>query len=322
MGISMILEHGRKVLKKEAEAIANLAERLDEEFVKAIELIYECKGKVVVTGMGKSGIICKKIAATLSSTGTPALFMHPAEAVHGDLGILSRDDIIIAISNSGETEEIVRLLPIIERFGVRLISITGNRNSLLAKHSQVLLEAEIEGEACPMGLVPTVSTTVALALGDAIAISLLQKRGFKEDDFAAFHPAGKLGQKLIQVKDLMHKGKRIPLVTEDTAMKDVILEMTTKELGTTSVVNKDNILVGIVTDGDLRRILEKKEKPLDLVAKEFMTHNPRVIDKNELAAKALQLMEGSKITTLMVVDHRGEPEGIIHIHDLLRANVV
>ena len=286
----MILEQGRQVLRKEAEAIIKLSERLDREFTRAVEYIYKCKGKVVVTGMGKSGIICKKIAATLSSTGTPAVFMHPAEAVHGDLGILSREDIILAISNSGETQEINKLLPIIERFGVKLISITGSIHSMLAKHSHVLLKAEIDGEACPMGLVPTVSTTVALALGDAIAVALIDKRGFKEEDFAVFHPGGKLGQKLLKVNDLMHKGKQVPIVKVDTSMKEVILEMTSKGLGVTSVVNKKNILVGIITDGDLRRMLERHKAPLELKARDLMGHNPKTINRNALAAKALQIL--------------------------------
>jgi len=307
----------------ESKAIEALVDRIGEDFVQAVELIYKCSGRVVVTGMGKSGIIGKKIASTLASVGTPALFLHPAEGVHGDLGMVTKGDVIICLSNSGETEELLKLLPFVKRFNVRLIAITGNINSTLAKNSDVVLDASVDEEACPWDIVPTASTTASLAMGDAIAIALLDKKGFKKEDFALFHPAGSLGKSLLlTVNDLMHKGDTIPIVKEDTPLKDVIYEISSKKLGVTSVVDGDGVLKGIVTDGDLRRLLEKKRDIFEITASEIMSKNPKTIDKNELAAKALQIMEQYSITSLLSTDEKKSPIGIVHLHDLLKAGVV
>lgn len=310
------IDTAKKVLKIESEAIKELIPRLDESFSKAVDLISKCKGRVVVMGMGKSGIICHKIAATLASTGTPALHMNPAEAIHGDLGMVVSGDVVLAVSNSGETEELLRLLETIKRLGVKLISMTGNRQSTLAKHSDVKLYVGIKEEACPMGLVPTASTTAALAMGDAIAVSLFEKKGFTADDFAKLHPGGRLGKKLMRVEHLMHTGKEIPTVQPSTPMKDTILEMTRKKLGCTTVVDGRNRLLGIVTDGDLRRFLEKEDNPLAKKAQDCMTRSPVIILRNELATVALNIMETRKITSIPVVSKEKKLEGIIQIHDL------
>ncbi|KPK36760.1 MAG: D-arabinose 5-phosphate isomerase [Nitrospira bacterium SG8_35_1] len=319
-----LIEQAKNILKIEADSVYALIERIDESFIAAIELLYACTGKVIVTGMGKSGIIGKKIAATLASTGTPALFLNSAEGSHGDLGMVSKNDIVLAISNSGETEEIIKILPTLKRLDIKIISMTGNPDSVLAKRSDVSLDVSVKEEACPMGLAPTASTTASLAMGDTLAISLLKKRGFTEEDFAVFHPGGNLGRKLIlTVEDLMHVQDAIPVVQQDTLMKDAIMEISSKRLGITAVINDDCTLHGVITDGDLRRGLEKfGEEFFSLKAVDAMTHRPRTISKNMLAAKALSIMEKYSITVLMVTDEKSRIEGIIHLHDLLKAGIV
>lgn len=323
----MTIEQAKKVLRIEADAIQSLIERIDKRFETAVNLILGCKGRVVVTGMGKSGLIGKKIAATLASTGTPALFLHPAEGIHGDLGMVTRGDIVIAISNSGETEEISRMLPSLKRIGIKIIALTGGQNSTLAKSSDVWIDVGVKEEACPLGLAPTASTTAALAMGDAIAVALLDKRGFREEDFASFHPGGTLGKRLIlRVKDLMHTGNAIPVVSEETLVKDAIYEISSKKMGITSVLNTSGTLVGVISDGDLRRWMEKTEKAnenlLSKKAAEVMTRKPKVISKEAMAAEAVAVMEKHSITCLVVADPQSRPEGVIHLHDLLKAGVV
>ena len=320
----MSVELAKRVLKIEAEAIQRLVDRIDEHFERAVELIYRCKGKVVVMGVGKSGIIARKISATLASTGTPAFFIHPVEGMHGDLGMLSREDIVIILSNSGETEEISRILPLLQRFGSRLIAITGNNTSVLARAGDVVLDVSVKEEACPFGVVPTASTTAAMALGDALAIALLERRGFREEDFATLHPGGSLGKRWLKVGELMHTGEAFPMVGEDTPMRDAIFEITSKRLGVTGVVDSDGTLVGVITDGDLRRALEKYGDLLKRRASEVMTRNPKWIEKDSLAARAIHKMEEYSITSLFVFEsgEKGIPVGIIHLHDLLKAGVV
>lgn len=319
-----ILEIAKKVLKTEADAVADLIEKLNSGFERAVDLIYRSKGRVVVTGMGKSGIIGKKIAATLASTGTPAFFMHPAEATHGDLGMVTADDVIIAISNSGETEELVELIPFLKRFDVGLISMTGNLNSTLSKAASVTLDVSVKEEACPLGVVPTASTTAALAMGDAVAVALLMKRGYKEEDFAFLHPGGSIGKKLfIKVKDLMHTGDALPVVFPDISMIRAIMEISSKRLGLTIVVDKDQVILGIITDGDVRRGIEKWDKALfDMKAGEVMSGTPKSITEDELAVKALSIMENYSITALVVPDEEGRAKGIIHLHDILKQGIV
>jgi arabinose-5-phosphate isomerase len=312
----LISESARKVLRIEAEAIIDLIERIDTHFERAVEALYACRGRVVVTGMGKSGIICKKIAATLASTGTPALFLHPAEAIHGDLGMIVRGDIVLAVSNSGETEELMRLLENLKRLGIFLICMAGNPNSTLARYSDILLDVSIKREACPLGLAPTASTTAALAMGDALAISLSERRGFKQEDFANLHPGGKLGKKLLRVENLMHTGKDMPLVSVSTPMREVIYEISKKGMGMTGVVDGQDKVAGIITDGDLRRLLQGDENVLKKNAGECMHPNPVVILRQALAATALQMMEEKKITSLLVATGEGKMEGVIHLHDL------
>lgn len=318
----MSVPEGKRVLAIEAKAIAGLIERLDQRFTDAVDLLYHCTGKVVVSGMGKSGLIGQKIAATLASTGTPAFFLHPAEGIHGDLGMVARHDALVAISNSGETEELLKLLPFVKRLNIPVIAMTGRIQSTLAKNSEVVLDVSVPEEACPMGLAPTASTTATLAMGDALAIALLQKRGFKEEDFAQFHPGGTLGRRLLlKVRDLMHQGTAIPRVSDQASAHEAILEMTAKKLGMTTVVDQTGKLFGIITDGDLRRILEKG---LDLAAAragDLATQRPKTIGPEELAAKALQIMEQYSITAL-VVEEAGRVAGIIHLHDLLKSGVV
>jgi arabinose-5-phosphate isomerase len=319
---------GSNVVRIEAEALRALAERIAgpmaRDFQCAVECLHSCSGRVVVTGMGKSGIIARKIAATLSSTGTPALYLHPAEALHGDLGILVKGDVVLALSSSGETEEIVRLVATIRRFGIQLISITGDnlyaasspsRRSNLAQAANIALDCSVDKEACSLGLAPTASTTAMLALGDALAVALAEKRGFKEEDFANLHPGGKLGKKLARVSQLMHSGAAIPRVCTQTKMPDVIYEMSRKGLGITTVMEGKN-LVGVISDGDLRRLLEHQRDVLHLTAGECMTANPKTIHMDEFAATALNIMEQKKITSLVVVNGTGEVEGILHLHDL------
>jgi arabinose-5-phosphate isomerase len=320
-----VVDEARRVLKIEAQSILDLSERVDEHFTEAVELLYHCKGKVVLMGMGKSGLVGRKIASTFASTGTPAFFLHPAEGVNGDFGMLTKEDVVIAISNSGETRELLDVLPLIKRYGNRLIALTGNMNSSLAKAGDIYLNIHVKEEACPLGLAPTASTTATLALGDALAIVLMIKKGFDEKDFALLHPGGTLGKRLLlKVEDLMHVGKAFPTVTEKTLMKDVIFEITSKRLGVTAVCNGEGHLMGVITDGDLRRALEKFNDLLDRQASEVMTRNPKWIEKDALAAKAVQRMEEYSITSLFVFNQSGDkvPVGIIHLHDLLKAGVV
>jgi arabinose-5-phosphate isomerase len=310
----------RKVLETEAAAILALVDRLDERFDQAVQLLLECKGRVILTGMGKSGIICQKIAATLSSTGTASFFMHPAEAMHGDLGVIRGDDVVVALSYSGETDELLRLLERIRRLGAKLIAITGRAASTLAQSADVALDCSVTEEACPMNLVPTASTTAALAIGDALAMTLLVEKGFRQEDFANLHPGGKLGKRLMRVQALMHSGKHCPIVLTDTRMRDVIYEMSSKGLGMTCVVDADVTLLGIITDGDLRRRMERGSEILGLTAGDVMTRNPVVVPINTLAAEALNIMEQRKITAIVVGD-ASQPvrvAGVVHIHDLWR----
>jgi len=322
--MSEIIKQAKNIIKIEADAVGALVDRIDERFVEAIEIMYSCTGKVVVTGMGKSGTIGKKIAATLASTGTPALFLNSAEGSHGDLGMVSKGDVVLAISNSGETAEILNMLPTLKRLDIKIISMTGNLNSVLAKRSDVSIDVSVKEEACPMGLAPTASTTAALAMGDTLAITLLNKRGFSEEDFAVFHPGGNLGRKLLlTVEDLMHAGDTIPVVQMDTLMKDAIMEISSKRFGITAVTNDDSRLQGVITDGDLRRGLEKWGADFfSLKAADSMTHSPKTIQKDILAAKAVSIMEKYSITVLMVADSENNIEGIIHLHDLLKAGIV
>ncbi len=317
-----ILGFGKYTLDVERKALEAAASKLDDNFVKAVNYILECKGRVVVTGMGKSGHIAQKIAATLSSTGTPSFFMHPAEGVHGDLGMLVRGDVVIALSYSGETEEIKRILPILKRLALPLISITGNVHSALGRKSDAVLDGSVEKEACPMNLAPTSSTTVALALGDAIAVALVECRGFKAEDFALVHPSGSLGRKLLlTVEDLWHTGGELPVATLDMPLKDLLYVISSKGFGCAAVVNGDGKLIGIITDGDLRRAMEKYTDILHLPVDRIMSHNPKRIAPASLAAQALATMEKYSITSLLSVDENDRPVGIVHLHDLLRAGL-
>ncbi len=315
------LSLARKVLRTEAAAILGLIERLDARFERAVELLHGCQGRVIVTGMGKSGIICRKIAATLSSTGTSAFFLHPAEAIHGDLGALRAEDIVVAVSHSGETEELIRLLEAIRRIGARLIAITGAPASTLGQAADVTLECVIPHEACPMNLVPTASTTAALALGDALAMTLAVRRGFREEDFAHLHPGGQLGKRLLRVESVMHRGDQVPVVRPSTPMADVVHVMSSKRLGMTCVADEDGRLVGIVTDGDLRRHLSPTTNLLSLTADRVMTRRPVTISRSVLAVEALKILEERKITSLIVVDETGVIEGVVHLHDLWRTQM-
>ncbi len=316
---------GRRVLEIEIRAIREVAERIAADaspFERAVEAVHACKGRVVVTGMGKSGIVCRKIAATLASTGTPSLFMHPAEAVHGDLGMVVPGDVVLAVSNSGETEELLRLLERIKRLGVTLITMTGRPTSTLARESDIHLHTGISQEACPMDLVPTASTTAALAVGDALAIAVLQARGFRPEDYAALHPAGRLGGQVLRVEQVMHSGDQLPVVAPGTLMKDAILEMTKKRLGLTAVCEPGGRLAGVITDGDLRRLMQRSADPLSQSAGEIMTRTPVTIGRLELAAVALKKMEERRITSLLVVSGDGRLEGVVHLHDLWRTQLV
>jgi len=317
-----IIQTGKKVLRIEADAVKTLASNLDENFFNVVELLFNSKSRVIVTGMGKSGLVGRKIAATLSSCGTPALFIHPAEAGHGDLGMIVKEDILIAISYSGETKEILDLLDFFKRAGIKLISITGNKRSKLAKYSDIALEARVEKEAEPNGLVPTASSTAALAMGDAIAIALMKKKGFGEEDFAVVHPKGEAGKKLLKIKSLMHIGRKIARVSLEAPMKDVIEEISRKKLGMTCVVDDEQKLVGIITDGDLRRRIQKYGKTfLDKTAQDCMTPDPFTVNKEDLATTALNIMEENTITSLVIKDKEGKIEGIIHLHDLWRTEM-
>ena len=317
----MSLQAARKVLEIERDALVRLLERLSEgggrQFERAVELILACQGRVILTGMGKSGIVAQKIAATFASTGTPALFLHPGEAAHGDLGILVKGDVLIALSYGGETEEVNQLLPAAKRLGIAIVALTGNNKSTLAQAVDVVLDISVQREACSLNLTPTASTTAMVALGDALAIALLEVRGFKEEDFARLHPRGRLGRKLQRVETLMHTGDGVPRVLPAAPIPEVIYEMSRKGLGMTTVVEAQNKLVGIVTDGDLRRLMQdRKQQALDLTAGECMTKNPATIFKTELAWTALGIMEQKKITCVIVVDKDHRVEGVLHLHDL------
>lgn len=313
----MSLETARKVLEIEAKALRELMERLDAGFVRAVDILLACQGRVVVTGMGKSGLVGQKISATFSSTGTPSFFLHPAEALHGDLGRLVRQDVLVALSYSGESEELLRLLDTVKRLAIPLISLTGNLNSTLAQASDVVIDVGIRQEACPLGLAPTASTTAMLAMGDALAMALLERRGFNEEDYAALHPAGGLGVKLRRVENVMHSGEQAPRVRPTTLLPEVIYEMSRKGLGHTAVVDDSERLLGVISDGDLRRFFQREgNRALSLTAADCMTRSPITIGRKELATKALNLMETRKITSLLVVDPAGTLEGVVHIHDL------
>lgn len=319
-----VIEEARRVIRVEAEALSAMADRVDGSFERAIDLILKSTGRVIVSGMGKSGLVGQKIASTMASTGTPAFFLHPAEGIHGDLGMIMAGDVVIAISNSGETEEILRILPSIKRLGAPLVAMSGNPASNLARSSDVFLDVSVAEEACPLGLAPTASTTATLAMGDALAVALLVKRGFKAEDFAIFHPGGSLGKKLIlRVEDLMHVGEGIPLVQQDTLMKEALFVITAKGLGVTGVCDEAGSLKGVITDGDLRRSLEKGFDILNRRAAEIMKYGPLRIKRSELAAAALQIMEQRAITSLFVFedDQSPAPCGIIHLHDILKAGI-
>ncbi len=317
------LELARQVLITEADAVRAVAGRLDQNFYRAVELILACSGRVVVSGMGKSGHIGHKIAATLASTGTPAFFVHPGDASHGDLGMIARDDVVIVLSNSGESPEITSILPLIKRRGAKLIGMSGNPRSTLGAESDVHLNAAVDKEACPLNLAPTASTTAALALGDALAVALLEARGFSAEDFALTHPGGSLGRRLlVRVRDLMHTGERLPRVTLGASTKEALLEMTDKGLGMTAVVDETEGVVGVFTDGDLRRALEKKLDILAVGVDRVMTLNPKTIGPDQLAAEAVGRMETLRINGLLVVNEAGQLQGALNMHDLLRAGVV
>jgi len=313
----MSLDTARRVLKIEAQAILDVLARLDSTFDRAVDLLFACKGRVVLTGMGKSGIIARKIASTLSSTGTPSFFLHPAEALHGDLGMLARGDLILAVTYGGETREIIALLEALKRLEISLVTLTGNAKSTIAEASNLFLDVSVNEEACSLNLAPTASTAVAMAVGDALAVSLLERRDFRHDDFAALHPAGSLGKKLLRVERVMHAGAALPRVAPDTLMPDVFHEMSAKKLGMTTVTHADGHLAGILTDGDLRRLMEKhRGATLEMSAEQCMTRNPQTIGPHVLASEALNLMEKRKITSVVVVDETNAVLGVVHLHDL------
>jgi len=311
----------RRVLEAEAEAIRALADRVGDSFARALDLLAGCRGKIVVTGVGKSGIICKKIAATLSSTGSPAVFLHAGDALHGDLGQLGRDDVVLAVSKSGETPEVLQMLNLIRRLGVPLVALCGAPGSRLAGNADCSLDVGVAEEACPLGLAPTTSTAAALAMGDALAMALMERKGFRVEDFASFHPAGAIGKKLLRVGELMHRGADVPRVLETTTMAEVIYEMSRKRLGVTAVTDAGGTLCGVISDGDLRRLLERTAEPLGLPAGACMTRSPKTIAADALATAALARMEELRITSLVVVDADRRAQGVIHIHDLWRTQM-
>ncbi|MDI6765460.1 MAG: KpsF/GutQ family sugar-phosphate isomerase [Bacteroidota bacterium] len=315
-----IIEKGKQVIRIESDAIADLENRIDDNFAAAVELICSSKGRVVIAGMGKSGIVARKIVATLNSTGTPAMFLHPSDAVHGDFGMVRKEDVVVCISKSGNTVELNQLLPLFKRIEVPIISMVGNINSKLAHESDIVLDISVKEEACPFDLAPTSSTTATLVMGDAIAMALLNKRNFTAEDFAIYHPGGNLGKRLLlKIEELMVTGDAVPKVKQKVPLRDAILEITSKRLGATCVVNEQNTLVGIITDGDLRRSLQKTTDLTNLTAEMVMTHHPKTISKEMLAAVALQEMEAHKITQLVVVDNNHQPIGMIHLHEVLEA---
>jgi arabinose-5-phosphate isomerase len=317
-----IVKIGKQVIKIESHAVANLESRIGENFRKAVEILLNCEGRVIVSGMGKSGIIAQKIASTLTSTGTAALFLHPAEGVHGDLGAVMKEDVVICISKSGNTEEILRLLPMFRRQGVPILAMTGNMDSPLARRSDTALDVSIKEEACPYDLVPTASTTVTLVMGDALAMALFQKRGFSVEDFVQFHPGGDIGKRLLlRVDDIMRTGEDMARVQEDTPLTDTILEITSKRLGATCIMTKSGKLAGIITDGDIRRLMERKHDIWKLRAKDIMSRHPKCIESGSLAARALHLMEEYSINQLVIVDKKMNPAGMVHVHDILKAGI-
>ncbi len=315
------LKTARRVFEIESAAVSGLAGRLDSGFAEAVEMILAAEGKVIVCGMGKSGIICQKIASTLAATGTAAFFLHPAEGVHGDLGVVMKNDVLIAVSNSGETDELIRIIPVVKRLGIKMIAMTGNMSSALADYADIVLDVGVDKEACPLGLSPTASTTATLAMGDALAVALLEGRGFSVEDFAKLHPAGSLGRRFMRVEDFMHKGGDIPRVSEDAPMHDAVVEMTAKRLGLTGVF-KGKDLVGVITDGDLRRGLDGATGLLERSAKDVMSPNPATISGKALLEEALDIMEKRSITALFVSDDCGVVSGVIHLHDLIRGGVI
>ena len=319
----MVLERARKVLETEARAIMDLIPRLGEDFSRAVDLVLACRGRIVVSGMGKSGIIGRKLVSSLASIGIPSLFLHPAEGAHGDAGMMTRGDVVIALSKSGETEELLNLLSAVRRLDIPLISLTGNVRSSIARWSEVVLDVGVAEEACPLDLVPTSSTAAAMAMGDALVMALLEKKGLRPKDFAVYHPGGSLGKRLLlQVKDLSHAGEEIPAVKLDAPFKDVIYEISSKRLGVTTVADEAGCLAGIVTDGDVRRAIERHEDVLLTRAEDIMTRDPKVIDENVLAAEALRLMEMYSITSVLTTNGDGRTTGIIHLHDILKAGIL
>ena len=313
-----IIQKGKDIIRIEAEAVANLSESINDQFIKAINTISESKGRVVLTGMGKSGLIARKIVATLNSTGTAAIYLHPTDALHGDLGMVRKEDVVVLISKSGNTEEIANLLPMLKRLGVKMIAMCGSESSRIAKECDIFLNISVKEEACPYDLAPTASTTATLAMGDALSVVLLQTRNFTIEDFAFLHPGGSLGKRLsLKISEIMIKDERVPIVEEDASLKDVIIEITSKRLGTTCVVNSSGVLTGIITDGDLRRLLEKTLEIKNLIAKDVMTRKPKVLKENYLASFALQQMENYKITSLIITGDGNKPIGIVHLHDLI-----
>lgn len=310
-----------RVLEAESDSIRKMGARLGDAFLRAVDLASGCSGKIAVTGLGKSGLICKKIAATLSSTGSPAIFLHAADALHGDCGLLARNDLVLAVSKSGETEEILQVVNVAKRLGLPVIAMAGSLDSSLAQFADVFLDVSVSEEACPFDLAPTTSTAAAMAMGDALAIALMERKGFGKEDFASVHPAGSLGKKLLRVLDLMHSGDAIPRVPDSTPMPDVIYEMTRKGLGMTTVTDAQGKLLGIISDGDLRRLLQTSTDPLTLNAGRVMIRNPKTIHENELATVALSKMEKMKITSLVVVDANHAVLGVIHVHDLWRVEL-
>lgn len=318
----MSIKRGREVIRIEAEAVRALESRIGDQFEKAVALLLQCEGRIIVSGMGKSGIIAKKIASTMTSTGTAAFFLHPAEGVHGDIGAVLKEDIVICISKSGNTEEILRLIPVFKRQGVPIIAMTGNPDSSLGRQSDVILDISVKEEACPFDIVPTSSTTATLVMGDALALAVFEERGLSVEDFAQFHPAGDIGRRLfLRVEDIMHTGDEIPVVDEATSLPNAVLEITTKRLGCTCVMKKNEKLKGIITDGDLRRLIERRHDIWDLKATDVMTPDPKCVLPGVLAAKALLLMEKHSITQLVVLDTKGVLIGIVHLHDILKAGI-
>lgn len=317
-----IIQEAKRVIAIEAKAVASLESRINESFAQAVEMILHCKGRVIITGVGKSGIIARKIVATMNSTGTPAMFLHPSDAIHGDLGMVRRDDVVICISKSGNTDELSNLMPMFRRLGVEIIAIVGNIRSNLAQEATVVLDASVAEEACPYDLAPTSSTTVTLVLGDALAIALLAQRKFTKEEFAMFHPGGMLGKRLLlKVDELMVKGKGIPRVSPEVLLREAILEITSKRLGCTCVVNNDGALVGLVTDGDLRRLLQTTSDISHVTVSDVMIKNPKTLPLGTLAVLALQEMESYNITQIIIVDDSGRPAGVVHLHDLVKAGL-